>query len=287
MEQTPRATITKISQKRYSVTWAIPAVALVIMILLFIRWQLQQGPSITVTFSDVKGLTIDSPIMYRGAIVGRVEDIALSQENETVVVTVRLMQTATSLAVSGSTWWIVHPEVSLQGVNGLDTLIGPKYIQVSPGTGEVEHAFTGSDFAQQQNGKTFTIVTNSAEGITKGAPIFYRGIEIGHVHEITLASNASTVHLQFTVENIYTPIIRTNTVFWNASGLNFEASLTGFKLHAGPLASLVKGGLTLATPNNAGDIAPEGFAFNLVNDFDEDWLEWSPEIDLHGKAKEQ
>jgi paraquat-inducible protein B len=287
MNDTPRATISKLPKKRFSITWCIPALALIVTVFLFTRWQLQQGPSITITFSNVHGLTSNSPIMFKGAIVGLVKDISLSQESDSIVVTARLKQSASSLAVAGSTWWIVHPDISLQGINGLDTLIGPKYIQVSPGIGEEKNTFEGSGFPQMQNGKSFTVVTDSADGIDLGAPIFYRGIEVGNIHAIDLAPNAAMVHLHFTIKHIYTPIIRTNTVFWNASGIKFEAGLTGFKLHAGPLASLVKGGISLATPNNVGAVAPDHFEFDLIEEFNESWLDWAPEIELYGEGTEK
>ena len=36
----------------------------------------------------------------------------------------------------------------------------------------------------------------------------------------------------------------------------------------------------MATPTSSGDIAPDGFAFTLLEEFEDAWLEWTPEIDL-------
>ena len=64
------------------------------------------------------------------------------------------------------------------------------------------------------------------------------------------------------------------------SGIHIDANLLGIDLRAGPLTSWIKGGISFATPNKVGDIAPENYAFTLESDVDEDWVEWSPEIEL-------
>ncbi len=279
MTETPTATIIHNSQKKRSLSWIAPAVALGISLVLFVRWQLQKGPVVTIIFENANGLTIDSPIMYRGAIVGRVEQLDLTADNANVVVTARLHGSASPLAVEDSSWWIVHPEMTLEGFRGLDTIVGPRYVQVAPGKGEPAFTFTGSLLPQTQNGKAFAVTADSSEGIAVGAPVYYRGIQIGKITTIDLSSNASEVRMGFIIERQYAPIIRKNTKFWNVSGINFEASITGFRLHAGPIASLIKGGITIATPTLFGELAEEGHAFALKK-FDEDWLDWSPDIPL-------
>ena len=284
MNNVPTANLKPLKETRFSISWAVPVVALLFSLFLLIRWQMNKGPLVTIQFDNASGLTSDSPMLYRGAIIGRVETISLNEDNTKVTVVGRLDLTASSLAVTGSQWWIVRPSVSLQAISGLDTIVGPRYIEVSPGNGEPLFEFSGSNDAVVENGKAYTIISDSAEGISIGAPIFYRGIEIGSITKIGLANDSSTIKLSFIIQHLYTPIIRTNTVFWNESGINFNASLTGFRLHAGPLASLVRGGVTLATPTAVGDLAPEGFAFTLHDESEDEWLEWTPSIELTEQA---
>ena len=280
MNDMPSANLKPFKSATYSSTWVVPAIALLASVFLLASWQMNKGPLVTIDFDDANGLTSDSPIMYRGAIIGRVETITLKEDHSKITVDGRLHQSASSLAVTGSQWWIVRPSISLQSISGLDTIVGPRYIEVAPGNGEPMFAFQGENDAVIKNGKQFTIITSSSEGISTGAPIFYRGIEIGSITKIDLAKDTSTVHLQFSVQHSYAPIIRTDTVFWNESGIYFNASITGFKLHAGPLASLVRGGVSLATPTRFGDLAPEGFAFTLHEESEDEWLEWTPMIEL-------
>ena len=274
------ADIVRTTKKTISLTWMVPLIAIIITLGLFVQWKLNQGPQITITFDDANGITTESPIIYRGTVVGRIEEITLNTNATQVVVRARLEKSATILAKEHTKWWVVRPSISLQGIQGLDTIVGPRYIKVLPGDGEETYEFRGSANAASLNGKRFTLVTASADNISIGAPLFYRGIEVGEITSIDLANNASTVRLQCSILNRYTPLVRTNTKFWNVSGIHIDANLLGIDLRAGPITSWIKGGISFATPNQIGDIAPENYAFTLEDDVDEDWLEWSPEIEL-------
>jgi paraquat-inducible protein B len=219
--------------------------------------------------------------MFRGTIVGRVESLQLTSDTSRVEVKARITPTAISLAKENSLWWVVQPSVSLQGVEGLDTIAGPRYIEVLPNGGEPSFTFEGTESVVSFTGKQFILVTNSADNVTVGAPLYYRGVEIGQVTYLSLSSDSTTVRVTCNVKTTYAPLIRTNTKFWNISGISLDANLLGFELHAGPLTSWIKGGIALATPTNPGDEAPEGYAFTIAPKVNKDWLEWSPSIELN------
>jgi paraquat-inducible protein B len=284
MSQTPTANLKETQRMRISYAWIVPAVAIILSAVLFIRWELNKGPAITIQFEDVNGLSVDSPIMFRGAIIGRVEKLYLLENNSKVVVHARLNRSASGLAAQGSRWWIVHPSVSFQGISGLDTIISPRYIQVIPGDGAPANSFEGSSEPIPLASSNYALISDTAEGIAIGTPIFYRGIEIGTVTNVGLAQNAATARIHFSVRDQFAKIIRTNSKFWNVSGIRLDAGLTGITLHAGPLPSLIRGGITMATPTAFGDRAPDGYAFTLLDDFEEEWLAWTPEIDISIQA---
>jgi paraquat-inducible protein B len=274
------ADVVRLPTKKVSLTWIVPLIAIVITLFLFLQWKLHQGPQITITFEDANGITTESPIIFRGTVVGRIESITLNDTAMQVVVQARLDSSAEILAKEHSKWWIVRPTVSLQGIQGLDTIVGPRYITVMPGDGKEQFAFVGSSEAVPTNSKRFTLVTTSADNISLGAPIFYRGIEVGDITSINLANDATTVRLECSILGQYAPLVRTNSKFWNVSGIHIDANLLGIDLRAGPITSWIKGGISFATPSRVGDIAPDGYAFALERDVDDDWLEWAPVIDL-------
>ena len=281
----PTANISNSQVSSFSAVWLIPTIAIIATGVMYIRWEMTRGPLITITFTDAGGLSSESPITYRGAVVGRIERLSLDKDLSHVIVTARLDATAEGLARKGTKWWVVRPSISLQGISGLETIFGPRYIQMLPGEGEPTYEFDGSTTALHGDGKKFTLNTESAENISVGTPIFFRGIEVGSITTINLANNAASVRLEFVIHEQYTPLVHTNTKFWNVSGITLDAGLFGLDFHAGPLASLIRGGITMATPDRAGDLAPENYAFTLSGTFDEDSLEWSPQIELLGQPE--
>jgi len=279
-EELQQAVITGNNRRPVSLAWIVPLIAIIVTFGLFLQWKLKQGPLVSIEFTNANGLTNESPLMYRGTVVGRVESIALLEDAAGIVVYARLDSSATVLAKENTKWWIVRPSVSLQGVQGLDTIVGPRYIQALPGGGKASYSFTGSDFPVPPAGKLVTLIAASAESVPVGAPLFYRGIEVGEISSIDLGANATTVRLTCIVQQKYAPLVRTNSVFWNVSGIRIDANLLGIDLKAGPITSWIKGGVAFATPNRLGELAPDGFAFTLEQDVDDDWLEWTPEINL-------
>ncbi|MEE2912803.1 MAG: MlaD family protein [Planctomycetota bacterium] len=281
----PTANVSNSQVSSFSAVWLIPTIAIIVTSVLYIRWEMTRGPLITITFTDAGGLSAESPIIYRGAIVGRIEQVSLDEDLSHVVVSARLDATAKGLARKGTKWWVVRPSISLQGISGLETIFGPRYIELVPGYGDYTYDFDGSTDPFHGNGKNFTLNAASAENISIGTPIYFRGIEVGSITDKNLANNAASVRLQVVIEEQYTPLVHTNTKFWNVSGVSIDADLFGLDLHTGPLASLIRGGIAMATPDRAGKVAPENYAFTLSDTFDDDSLEWFPQIDLLGEPE--
>ena len=80
---------------------------------------------------------------------------------------------------------------------------------------------------------------------------------------IQFAPNAKKVLIDVVVKNEFANLIRTNTKFWSISGIDLDVGFTGFSMNIGPVISLLKGGIQLATPDQAGEIAPASYGFIL------------------------
>jgi len=285
----PKAIVSSKPNMKISAAWIVPILATLVAIILLVQWLQSRGPVVTITFENARGLTTDAPVMFRGAIVGRVEKIQLNEDTTKIVVRARMKATAQKLVREGTRWWIVHPEVTLEGISGLDTLISPRYLTLSVGTGKSMLSFEGIDSSliinDQMNGVNFTLISDSVSGITKSTPLYYRGIVVGSVANIQFAPNAIAVLIDVVVKQEYANLIRTNTKFWSISGIDLDVGFTGVSMNIGPVTSLLKGGIQLATPNRAQEIAPAGYGFTLEKKVDEDWLEWTPDLPLERDLK--
>ena len=78
----------------------------------------------------------------------------------------------------------------------------------------------------------------------------------------------------------YVHLIRTNSIFWPASGFNLDIGITGASLKSTSLTSLIKGGINMSTPDDEALQPPsQAFStFKLKSEFDEDWLQWKLKI---------
>ncbi len=267
-----------------SVAWIMPVIAVLVAAVLFLQWMGDRGPRIEVAFADANGLEINAPIMFRGVSVGHVVDTHIDDDLSRVIVTARLHASAADLARTDSKWWVVGPRVTLSGVSGLETIMGPRYLAVQPGSGEPATVFEGlanpPPLSPDTPGRSFLLMAEGAGSLESGAPVFFRGIRVGSVAEVHLSSEANVVQVRIFVPEPFDRLIRTNTRFWAAGGFSMNLGFTGLRFQTDPLSSLLRGGVSFATPDRPADQAPDGFAFSLADDVDEDWLEWSPRIDL-------
>jgi paraquat-inducible protein B len=265
--------------------WLIPFVALTASGLLGYQAWTQRGPLISVEFADGSGIAAGDPVMYRGVRVGDVHAVKMKPDLTKVIVQARLRRDASNIASEGSEFWIVRPEISVGRVAGLDTLLGPRYLQCEPGAGKSTMVFAGLDHppagANQSGGLEVIVEANQRGSLEVGSPVVYRGIHVGTVRDLTLASDARKVEVTLLIEAQYRDLVRTNSRFWNMGGIGLDwGILRGLSVKAGSLESMVTGGIAFATPTKFGEAAESGRRFALADVPKEEWNDWSPAIEL-------
>jgi paraquat-inducible protein B len=282
-----------VRRRRYfSIVWLVPILAAAVAGYLLYHRYAQAGPEITINFEDGSGLKPrQSVLRYRGVAVGDVRSVTLSKDLKTAVVKARLTRSAADLARKGSLFWIVRPQVGVQNITGLNTIVTGSYIEVVPGTGEPEKRFTGANTPPMENeeeGLRITLLSAVRGSITLGSPVYYRGIEVGLVRKMRLSDDARAVEFEAFIQKQYAPLVREDSRFWNVSGVDIDFSLLrGAEINVESLKSLLSGGIAFATPDaQASKTVPNGAAFRLHAQARKEWLEWAPAI-LVGDPKER
>lgn len=289
-EETPAAIVKR--QRRFPVVWVVPLAALMVAGYLVYERVQQAGPRITIRFKDGTGLRPgQSPITYRGVVVGKVRSISLAPELDTVLVEARLDRSAAGLAEEGSVFWIVRPEVGVANITGLGTIITGPYIEVLPGDGPRQKSFQGADASpnkREDKGLKIVLIALHRGSLRPGSPVYYRGIEVGAVQDHRLSDDARMVELDVFIEQRYAPLVRKESKFWNVSGVNVDFGLfKGAEVNLESLKSLVSGGVNFATPEEAkGEPVKDGALFRLYEEPKKEWLEWSPAISIRKSAGE-
>jgi paraquat-inducible protein B len=285
-EPIPRATVRR---RRFSLTWLVPLLALgVLGFVVFQQVNRTRGMLITISFEDAQGIEPDSEIVHRGIRVGIVRDVALSDDLKRAVVTAELDPSATALAVEGTQFWVVRPELSLQQVSGLDTLIGPNYIALRPGEpgGATYRVFEGLGASpaidpSEKSLLVLTLFTDRLGTLQPGVPVLYREIPVGAVRSARLDDDATRVLVEIQIEPRYAPLVKDDSRFWRSGGVGVDFGLfTGLSVRADSLESVLGSSISFATPENPGAALRADRVFELADEPKDSWLEWSPSIKL-------
>ena len=278
-EALPVATV---RERRRSVwVWLIPAAAVVFAAALFVAYVIKRGPVINITMAHGYGLKAGDVLRCRGIVTGAVEQVRLTSGLSGVEAKVRLDPTAVDLARDGSRFWVVRPRVNLTGIVGLETIAGPRYLAVLPGSGARRKRFEALDQPPSiesiaPDGLRITLVADRRRSLRPGAPVFYRQVRIGTVLRVELAADGVSVEVAAYIEPSFTHLVREDSRFWNVSGVDLELGLKGLRLEVESLQSILDGGISLATPDPPGVRVKTGHRFILHASAEKKWLGWRP-----------
>jgi paraquat-inducible protein B len=269
----------------------VPIVAGVVAgVLIFENYQ-RFGPVITIQFESANGLDANQTVIrYRGVRVGAVRSIQLTRDLRHVEVTARLERFASGLANEGSVFWIVRPEVGAAGVHALETIVSGPYIEALPGDGHGKNQshFVGDDetpVIKQGNGMEYILQASSIRSLGANSPVYYRGLQAGKVQYLELSEDSTTVKIHVLVKASFAPLVRANTVWWNAGGININWHLlSGLNMTAENLRAVVTGGISFATPETPDTLASPGTSFILHDKPEVKWMDWSPRISITNAA---
>jgi paraquat-inducible protein B len=274
------------SYRAHWYVWLVPVLALGISAFLFIQHHYDHGPKITIFFEDASVIQADKThIRYRGADIGVVKSLALTEDRKGVNISATLNKGLDDFAVEGSKFWVVTPIVSLEGLTGLDTIFSGPYVEAVPGPADAAKQTEFKAKSEDDNTQTvestvsYIIETNNAESISVGDSITFRGIKVGSTNKVTLNKDSQIVEVQINIQNKYARLIRTNTVFWRKVGIQADLGLFGSKIKVNSLDSIMHGGMEFATPDAAGEIAKHHTKFGLAGAAPKDYGKWNPKLE--------
>ena len=285
-EQHPQARIRR--RRLFRLIWVVPVIALAVAVYLVWQHMRSIGPEIVIRFPDASGLRVgQTPVYYRGVQVGEVTRISLAEDRRQALVKARLHKEAAQLASEGALFWIVRPQIGLGQVTGLSTVLSGPEIQMLPGKGEtLQKEFTGLENAPSGLGVAglrLILRTERPKGIRVNTPVNYRGVEVGMVHKLDLAPNATSADIHILIHSRYASLVRAGSAFWNASGINATGGiLKGIELEIESLRTLVTGSIEFATPSEKAPRVKPGTVFFLHDKPKDEWLAWAPKLPLGG-----
>lgn len=254
-------------RRSISVVWLLPLLAAAVALWLLYKTVSEAALEVTVEFRTGQGITPKkTPVIYQGITIGTVSAMTLNDDLRSVTVTIELERQVERLLKEETDFWLVQPKISLAGVSGLDTLVSGNYITLQPGGGEPARHFVALSEAPPSPagapGLQVVLEARELGSVSIGGPVLYQKIPVGEIEGHELQRDKTLITAR--IEPKYTHLVRSNSRFWNASGIRFRGGLQGFTLETDSLASLVAGGITFDTPaDDSGEPVESGTRFRL------------------------
>ncbi|MCL2914197.1 MlaD family protein [Shewanella corallii] len=257
-----------VKKKLFSPIWLLPIVALILGGWLGVKSLREQGIEIEIHFPSATGIDVGKTLVrYQGLNVGKVVDIGLDSSLTGVDVKVLMDYRAEPFLKKNTKFWLVTPKASITGVEGLDALFSGNYIAVQPGDGDSQSNFVALQEAPAiQPGETGVVVELKAMqlgSVDVGSKVFFSQIPVGDVVSYKLEADQSITISAFIKEQ-YAYLVKTNSRFWNVSGISVDASLSGVKFHSESLSAILAGGIAFSS-DPAAPQAQHNTAFNLYD----------------------
>ena len=249
----------------------------------------QRGTEVTIKVDRADGLRIGTPIRFKGLDVGKIENVDLSADMQSVLLTARITEVPERIARAGTQFWVVKPELGLMKTSNLETLVTGQYIEVQPSAKSVgpQKSFVAlanpPESVAPEAGLSLVLSAARRGSLKTGVPVTYREITVGKVTGYELGQTADRVLIHILIEPKYAPLVRSGTRFWNSSGFGLDFGLfKGATVRTESLETLVQGGIAFATPDGEkmGNPARPEQTFPLFDKFEDEWLTWAPKISL-------
>lgn len=258
------------THRRFPVIWLIPLVALAAAVWLAVVTIRAQGPVISVRFENAEGIEAGTTkVKYKNVDVGVVENVRLLPDLSGVVLRAAMSRDAAPHLRQGTRFWVVKPRLSAGGVSGLGTLVSGAYVEMDPGSGSTQRDFVGLEtppvVRANVAGSEYVLTAERLGSLTPGSPVSYRGLVAGEVLGYELAGDQRSVDIYVFVREPYNRLVRNDTRFWNASGVDLAIGAEGVNVAIDSVQAILTGGVSFDTPLVAMDRppAPAGTTFPL------------------------
>ena len=273
-EDLPKPVIKK--KRQFSIVWLIPLVAALIGAWLAYKTISEKGPTITLTFENAEGLEAGkTKIKYKDVEIGQVESITLSKDLSHVVLTANLVKDAEQYLTENARFWVTRARVTASQITGIGTIFSGAYIGIDPGKpgkpGKPVRAFKGLEtppvISTDVPGRYYMLRADRLGSLDIGVPVYFRQIKVGQVVAYDLAKDGQAVNAKIFVNAPHHDLVRENTRFWNAGGIDVSLSASGLKVNTESMVSVLLGGVAFETPVNLepGEVAKDGHLFRLYD----------------------
>lgn len=227
--------------------WAVPLAALILVAYLSVREWVLRGPVVMVRFASAEGVSRETPVRYRGVLVGRVEDVELTGDHRGVELKLSMYASVEDDLRERTEFWIVRPQLT---AGNLSQLLSGAYVAMRPGEGEKTRAFEGSQqpppLEPQGEGERIALYADAAQGLKRGTPIVHKGVRAGEVLGVRYHAERKRVHIDAFVNEPFDELLGPGARFWGGGDARISSRGGGVGVDLPTVASVLRGRLTFA-----------------------------------------
>ena len=224
------------------------------------------GEPVVITFPSGRGLRAGQTRMtYFGIPVGMITRLAVVDGQ--VEATAQFNPGFEFLRSAGSRFVLVEPEISLQGISGLETLVTGVVIECEPGHGgELLTRFSGSVPKSDDTAAAVTadetsfrmrLESEQTQPLDRGAPVTYRGVKVGRVREQALTAEGKP-YIEIAIDRAKSGLLKTSSRFWSVSASSVSMGPGGIKVDVSGLDTLIQGAVAFDDFGVAGEPLVDG-----------------------------
>lgn len=180
------------------------------------------------------------PILYEGIEIGRVDPIRLTEQGRIVTALVNPEQAFRVTGKSRLVWETVS--LSPSGLKHADRLLAGPAIRLDYVAGDRVGTMTLESQAQR-GGIKLTLQADDLAGLSEGAPLWFKGLQIGQVGPLTLDAKGNA-SVSLLVNENHSHLLK-EARFYRAAPLQIEANLSGIKVDTSPASAWLAGGIKL------------------------------------------
>lgn len=264
-----------LKKKRISAVWIVPIITLLIGIWLWVSHVYHQGLEITLISKNANGIVAGNTVVKnRNVDIGQVSSVALGDDFESVIIKVRIERAMDPLIRNDSIFSLIQPQIGLEGISGLSTLLSGVYIELFSGEDKTElekktfELYDIPPFSVEMNtGITLHLESEQSSVIPVGSTVLFRGYQVGTVTAANLNVNKREMEYQINIEKPYDILVTSNVRFWKEGSIDFSFSASGASISIPPLSALVAGGVSFDVPENTplGTSVQNGQIFKLYD----------------------
>ncbi|MEL7254221.1 MAG: MlaD family protein [Pseudomonadota bacterium] len=253
-----------------SAVWLVPIAALIVSFSVGITAYRDRGPIVQIVFDDASGIVAkETSVRFRDVAVGVVENVSFNDDLTRVLVDVRIDKGVAPFVDQNASFWIVRPEISANGITGLDTVFSGVYIEGTwdnnpEGTANVLQGLKTAPLeTANRQGTVFELRTFREKGLADNSPILFKGIEVGRIGPAEISGNGRWIYSQAIIYEPHDQLVFSTTRFWDVSGFTFSIGTSGAEIDFESLSSLIGGGVTFDTLVSGGTPMTDGMVFDV------------------------